>query len=355
MEERRMDLGIMFFASTNQASEDNKYRLVIEASRFADEHGLACVWTPERHFHAWGGSFPNPAVLSSALAMITKNVQIRAGSVIAPLHDTVRIAEEWSIVDNLSHGRIGISFGAGWNVNDFIFYPDRYDQRHAVMYQQIETVSKLWSGGTISAVNSQGTAIEVGLYPKPIQKTLPIWISCSGSTESFVSAGKIGANLLTHLLYQNLNELTEKVRLYREARERNGFDPDGGTVTLMLHTFLAEDYDTAIATVREPFLDYLRTYVNLEQDLIKQGSGAGDTGGRRNRKVEALLEMRYQNYLQNASLIGTVASCSNMLSRVRATGVNEIACLIDFIDDEEAILSNLRHIAALRESAFAAV
>lgn len=346
-----MDLGIMFFASTNQASESNKYRLVIEASKFADEHGFACVWTPERHFHKWGGSFPNPAVLSSALAMITKNVQIRAGSVIAPLHDPIRIAEEWSIVDNLSQGRIGISFGSGWNVNDFIFYPDRYAQRHAVMYQQIETVQQLWSGGTITAVNSLGAEIEIGLYPKPIQKTLPIWVSCSGSTETFVSAGTVGANLLTHLLYQNLSDLTEKIRLYRAARERNGFDPDSGTVTLMLHTFIAKDHDTVLAKVREPFLNYLRTYVNLEQDLIKQGDGSND--GRRSKKVEALLELRFQHYLQNASLIGTVDSCTTMLGRVREAGVNEIACLLDFIDDEEAILSNLAFIAELREAALA--
>ena len=55
-------------------------KLLVEGAKFADEHGLTAVWTPERHFHPFGGLFPNPAVSAAALAMITKHVQLRAGS-----------------------------------------------------------------------------------------------------------------------------------------------------------------------------------------------------------------------------------------------------------------------------------
>src|ERR1044072_8239679 len=82
----------------------------VERAMFAARHGFTAVWTPERHFQAFGGLYPNPSVLSAALAMITERVQIRAGSVALPLHHPVRVAEEWSVVDNLSNGRAAISF-----------------------------------------------------------------------------------------------------------------------------------------------------------------------------------------------------------------------------------------------------
>src|SRR5262245_7215597 len=129
-----MDFGIMFFSSADQKDNDNKYKLLIDATKYADQHGFCSVWTPERHFHEFGGLFPNPTVTSAALAVITKQIHIRAGSLISPIHDPVRIAEEWSVVDNLSNGRIAISFGSGWNVNDFVFFPQRYEQRQLIMY-----------------------------------------------------------------------------------------------------------------------------------------------------------------------------------------------------------------------------
>ncbi|HYW11010.1 MAG TPA: LLM class flavin-dependent oxidoreductase, partial [Longimicrobium sp.] len=114
-----MDFGIMFFSSQADRVGSAQYRLVIDAAKFADEHGFSAVWTPERHFHEFGGIFPNPALTSAALAMVTRNLRIRAGSLISPLHDVLRIAEEWAVVDNLSDGRVEVAFGSGWNVNDF--------------------------------------------------------------------------------------------------------------------------------------------------------------------------------------------------------------------------------------------
>jgi alkanesulfonate monooxygenase SsuD/methylene tetrahydromethanopterin reductase-like flavin-dependent oxidoreductase (luciferase family) len=94
-----MDFGIMFFSSSGAGEQANKYDLLMDTASFADRNGFASIWTPERHFHEFGGLYPNPSVLSAALAMIIRNVQIRAGSLISPLHDPVRIAEEWVVVD----------------------------------------------------------------------------------------------------------------------------------------------------------------------------------------------------------------------------------------------------------------
>ena len=107
---KRMDFSLFYFASDAGGGRD-QYRLLIDGAKFADEHGLSAVWTPERHFHHFGGLFPNASVTSAALAMVTNKVQLRAGSVVLPLHHPVRVAEEWSVVDNLSNCRAAISCG----------------------------------------------------------------------------------------------------------------------------------------------------------------------------------------------------------------------------------------------------
>src|SRR6185503_13150156 len=98
-EARELRFSLFYFADAEAGSREDKYRLYLEGARFADTHGFEAIWTPERHFHENGGLYPNPAVLSAALATLTKNVRLRAGSVALPLHHPLRVAEEWSVVD----------------------------------------------------------------------------------------------------------------------------------------------------------------------------------------------------------------------------------------------------------------
>jgi len=348
-----MDFGIMFFASAEEGEGREKYGLLTQAARFADAHGFCCVWTPERHFHPFGGLFPNPAVTSSALAMITETVQLRAGSLISPLHDTLRIAEEWSVVDNLSGGRVAISFGSGWNVDDFLFFPARYERRHEVMYEQIERVRELWRGGTAVETNSFGKPVEVRLYPRPVQAELPVWVTSSGNEATFASAGRIGANVLTHLIGQDLAALRRKIAVYREARRLRDLDPARGKVSLMLHTFLGRDLEEVREMVREPFSDYLRSAVRLEQ---KAAEGGGVISG--GHRIEAhalpettmasLLDLTFNRYFERAALMGTPESCRRFLWELADAGVDEIACLVDFGLPRNAVLASLEILAELR-------
>src|SRR5436853_7324388 len=146
-----MDLkfSLFYFADAAPGNVDFKYKLYLEGAKFADEHGFEAIWTPERHFHSFGGLYPNPSVTSAAVAAVTRRIKIRAGSVVAPLHNPLRVAEEWSVVDNLSNGRVGISFASGWQVNDFILAVDNYAQRKERMLEYIETVRRLWQGDRI--------------------------------------------------------------------------------------------------------------------------------------------------------------------------------------------------------------
>src|SRR5205807_362890 len=162
----------------------NKYRTLIEAARFADTHDFAAIWLPERHFTFMGSLYPNPAVLHAALARETKRLRLRAGSVVLPLHDPIRVAEEWAVVDNLS-------------------------------------------------------------------------------------AGRAGAHLLTHLFDQDVDELAVKIKLYRDARQQTGFDPQSGRVAVALHTYLADSMDDVLANAHGPYCAYLKTNVKLIEKLAQ--------------------------------------------------------------------------------------
>ncbi len=348
-----MQFGIMFFSGTSHGCGPDRYSLLKRAARLADERGFCAVWTPERHFHEFGGLFPNPSVTGAALAMITDQIQIRAGSLISPLHDPVRVAEDWALVDNLSQGRVAISFGSGWNVDDFVFFPERYSNRQAIMYEQIEIVQRLWGGGSIMLSNGNGKLTEVRISPTPLQPRLPIWITSSGNAETFAAAGMRGLNVLTHLLGQDVPTLADKIAAYREARGKHGFDPLGGTVTLMLHTFMGDDLGRVRAKVRSPFREYLRSAVGLETKSAK-GGGVISGGHRMSAEdiapsnMEALLDITFDRYFNGGALMGTPETCRAFVCALKEIGVDEIACLIDFGVDNEAVLESLEYVDQLR-------
>jgi natural product biosynthesis luciferase-like monooxygenase protein len=350
-----MEFGVMFFSSTDQREGADKYSLLKRATVFADAHDFCGVWTPERHFTEFGGLFPNPSVISAALAMITTRIQLRAGSLISPLHNPIRIAEEWAVVDQLSGGRVGISFGSGWNVDDFVFYPERYASRHDLMFDQIGIVQSLWRGEPLTQLNSFGKEVRVKLVPQPFQSALPVWVTSSGNPETFRRAGACGFNILAHLLGQDPPTLAGKIDLYRRARTEHGFDPDAGIVSLMLHTFLGPDVETVRETVRGPFREYLRSAIRLEQSAA--AGGGVMSGGREmaadeipERSVEELLDIAFERYFRRAALMGTVAGCRKVVEELERMGVDEIACLIDFGLDDDAVMESLGYVEALKRS-----
>ncbi|HTZ42894.1 MAG TPA: MupA/Atu3671 family FMN-dependent luciferase-like monooxygenase [Jatrophihabitans sp.] len=351
-----MRFGLMFFAAPDGAAAGETYQTMLAAARTADRAGLAAVWTPERHFDRFGGVFPNPAVTSAALAVATERLQLRAGSLISPLHNTVRIAEDWSTVDNLSGGRVAISFGAGWNVNDFVLNPDRYPQRREVMLAQLDQVRALWRGETVELPNGLGNSAQVALYPRPVQAELPVWLTSSGNPQTFADAGSRGANLLTHLIGQDLPELAGKIELYRKARADAGLDPSEGIVSLMLHTHLRADADLARQVSRVPFREYLRSAVVLETKSAKGGgtiSGGHASPGEDLPEdlLEDLLDLTCERYLSGGSLIGSAAGTLPLVGEFRAAGVDEVACLVDFGLSGADLLAGLPELVRLAELA----
>ncbi len=355
---RAVDFSLFYFSSDETKPGPEKYRLLTEGARFADEHGFTAIWTPERHFHSFGGVYPAPAVAGAAVAAITKRVGIRSGSVVLPLHHPIRVVESWSVVDNLSDGRVGISFASGWQPHDFVLAPENFKRAKQVMFESIETVRKLWRGEAVSFPGPDGKPVSIKTLPRPVQPELPVWITTAGNPETYVQAGRAGANLLTHLLGQSIEELTPKVALYKKARAESGFDPETGVVTLMLHTFVAEEGVDVRGIVRGPLRDYLGTSLDLLKKYawafpafkkpVGADAGGGDEfAGLSEEERDAVLEHAFERYFETSGLFGTPEECVDLVGKLRAIGVSEIACLVDFGIPVETALSGLPALARL--------
>lgn len=344
---RKMDFSLFYFAS--EVNEQDKYRLLLEGAKFADKNGFSAIWTPERHFHEFGGIYPNPAITGAAIATITDRIQIRSGSCVLPLHNPIRVAEEWSVVDNLSNGRIGLSFASGWVMNDFLaFALDRYEDRYQLLYDGIDQVKSLWKGDSINLSNPNGADATVEIFPKPIQKELPVWITAAGSPETFRMAGAKGANMLTHLLGQTIEELKEKIAIYRAARKDAGHIGEGH-VTLMIHTFIGEDLALVKEKVHKPFRDYLSNSVGLLRSLGKSIGQDVDDKGFKQEDMEALLDHAFDRYFETAALFGTPETCLEMVHKLSQVGVDEIGCLVDFGLDFDTAFGGLQYLNTVRE------
>lgn len=341
--EKSLGFSLYFFSDDGSKDSPDKYRLVLESAKFADQNDFSAVWTPERHFQDFGGLYPNPSVLSAALAMITERVQIRAGSVALPLHHPVRVAEEWSVVDNLSNGRVAISFASGWHPDDFIFAPAVYEDRKDVMFRHIELIQRLWGGETFMMPGVGDHEVAVRLLPKPLQKRLPIWITSAGSAATWIRAGEIGANVLAALIGYSFEELADRISSYREARARHGYDPQTGIVSIMMHTFVGQSNSTVKEQVRAPFTHYLRSYFK-QYDNVRVAADDITEADR-----DAITNAAFELYFENNTLMGTPAKCSRVIEQLLATGVDEVACLVDFGVAADAVLENLQHLNELRE------
>ena len=343
-----MKFSLFYFDGDGLNIKGDPYKLLMESAKFADTHGFSAIWTPERHFHAFGGLYPNPVVTSAALAMVTQNIQLRAGSVVLPLHHPVRVAEDWAVVDNLSGGRAAIALASGWTMDEFILSRHPHGSRKSVMWRGIESVQKLWQGEAVDFEDATGRVVSAKTLPKPVQAKLPTWVTCQ-SMETFIEAGRLGVNVLTSLLGETLDQVAPKIARYREMLSKHGHDPQAYTVSMMMHTFLGAEVEQVKEDIRQPFCEYLKTHYGLLENLAKGMGLDVSLDDFSDDDLDSLLLFGVEGFMKGRSLIGTPESCQPFVQQLTDAGVDEVACLIDFVQDFEAVMQSLPYLAQLKQ------
>ncbi|KZY36420.1 peptide synthetase, partial [Roseovarius sp. HI0049] len=357
-----MDFSVYFWGN-DDGPGPKKYQLLLDAARYADANGFAAVWTPERHFHAFGGPYPNPAVSGAAIAAVTQNIAVRAGSIVAPLHHPARIAEDWAVIDNLTDGRVGLAFASGWHPDDFVLRPENTPPNNKpALYDAMDKARALWRGEAVEFPTQSGEMLPVKTLPRPVSDELECWVTTAGNPQTWREAGEKGAHILTHLLGQSIDEVADKIALYHDALRGAGHDPANHKVTVMLHSFIADSREKARDIAREPMKNYLRSAAGLIKQYawafpaFKKPEGVKspfemDLGTLGEDEMEAILDFAFERYFEDSGLFGTVADGVARAEQLKRIGVTEIACLIDYGIAPETVMDGMDLIKQVMDTA----
>lgn len=335
-------LSIFFFSHHDPGTGPDRYDFVLSTTRLAEDLGFHAVWLPERHFHPFGGLFPNPAVVAAALATRTQRIGLRAGSVVLPLHHVARVAEEWAVVDALSNGRVGVSAATGWNQGDFVLGTTPFEERREHTYRAVEALQALWRGEELR-LPSRGAEVPVRTYPRPVQASLPLWLTATSGPGTFREAARRGLGVLTGYLQQDHQQLSDHIGQYR-----TGFVPSGSAgaphVTLMVHACVAETTPAALAQAHPPLLAYQGQFLSLSD---RANDPRADEEPLTEDEKQELARYATHKYLTERGLVGDAGVAACRLRELAAMGVDEVACLVDFGLPPDLVTQTLVRLAAV--------
>lgn len=235
---------------------------LLEEIELADRVGLYSFGIGEHHRQEFYDSAP-AVVLAAAAARTTR---IRLGSAVAVLSavDPVRLFQQFATLDLISKGRIDLVVGRGSFTEAFPLFGldlNHYDELFA---EKLDLLLKLrqsthvtWSGRHRPPLTGQG------IFPRPVQDTLPVWVGVGGTPESFVRAGTLGLPLMVAIIGGEPRRFAPLVELYRQAGARVGHDP--GTLQVGLHMFgyVGDDDRSAAETI---YPGWLQTFTAMARE-----------------------------------------------------------------------------------------
>lgn len=334
-------LGLFYFGSTDDYAPPDHLALLQQTAQWGDRNGFDTLWTPERHFTAFGGFFSNPALTATHLAALTQRIAIRAGSAIGPLQHTVRLAEDWAAVSRLSGGRAGLSLASGWNPADFVLAHRPIAERTDTRFQQLCDLRTLWRGQPVPFHDPDGRYFEVRIPLAPLAD-IPLSMTVSNRPEQFEAAAEQGVDVLTHLLEQDIEQLARNIECYRRTWQAlHGDGMPQGRIVLMLHAYVGVNDAEAVA-MAQPLL---ARYLAGARDALRSLAPALKV-----QTEDQLIETATQRLIADRSLVCGARTAVQRLRRLHRLGVDEVACLIDFGLPLDTVIAGLERLAAARNA-----
>lgn len=249
-----MELGLATFADlAGGTSPEQRMRDLLEEAVLADQLGLDVFAIGEHHRPDF--LISSPAVALAAVAVKTERIRLSSAVTVLSSDDPVRVFQDFAQVDLLSGGRAEIMAGRGSFVESFPLFGydlDDYDELYA---EKLELLLKIrdselvtWSGRLRPPLN------DAGVWPRPVQEQLPIWVAVGGSPQSVVRAGTLGLPLTIAIIGGQPARFAPLVELYGEAFARAGHEPTQARIAINTHGFVSTSPAQADSVFAAPYL-----------------------------------------------------------------------------------------------------
>jgi probable LLM family oxidoreductase len=249
-----VEIGIFTFADTREGQgPERRLQELLEEAELADEVGLDVFGVGEHHRPDF--SVSTPAVVLSAIAARTTRIRLTSAVTVLSSDDPIRVFQEFSTVDLLSGGRAEIMVGRGSFIESFPLFGYDLRQYDALFAEKLELLLEVRATGT-----SRGGQ---GVYPRPVQEPLPVWVAVGGTPESAVRAGMLGLPMALAIIGGQPERFRPFAELHRRAAEQAGLEAP--RLSINSHGYVAD--------TREQALDESFPYVSAAMNRIGQERG----------------------------------------------------------------------------------
>jgi probable LLM family oxidoreductase len=233
-----VELGLITFADVGDLTPQERLRNLLEEMRLADEAGLDVFGVGEHHRADYAVSAPG--VVLGAAAVRTSRIRLASAVTVLSSDDPVRVFEEFSTVDNLSGGRAEIMAGRGSFTESFPLFGYDLDDYDDLFAEKLELLLALRSSERVTwSGRLRAPLRDAGVWPRPVQDPLPVWIAVGGTPASVVRAGKLGLPLTVAIIGGQPERFVPLVDLYRQAARQAGHDDL--PVAINTHAWVGDD------------------------------------------------------------------------------------------------------------------
>ncbi|MHB0954508.1 MAG: LLM class flavin-dependent oxidoreductase [Allorhizobium sp.] len=252
-----MELGLYTFAdvdpnAANKGAEaERRLRDLLEEIQLADQVGLDVFGLGEHHRPDYAAS--SPATILAAAAVKTQRIRLTSAVSVLSSDDPVRVFQQFSTIDLLSGGRAEIMAGRGSFIESFPLFGYDLDDYDRLFAEKLDLLLALreseivtWSGEMRPSISGRG------VYPRPLQNPLPLWIAVGGTPQSVARAGVLGLPLALAIIGGEPRRFAPLFNLYRESARRAGRDSSELKTSINVHGFVADTTERAADVFYQP-------------------------------------------------------------------------------------------------------
>ena len=293
---------------------------ILDEAVYAEEVGLNSAWIGEHHFSTLG-VLSCPDLVLAQVAARTRNIRLAPAVTVLPLHQPIRVAEQWATLDLLSNGRVDFAAGRGYDRREYQPFHVSFEDNQSIFEEGMEIVRDLWaSEAPISRHGRHYQFDNVAITPRPVQQLLPAYVA-SFSKPSIELAGRLGCGLIVapFAAAMTFGGLRQVADLYHDTCARHGKTPQRLMCSYFIHF---ADNAAAEEAARARQIRYYKECV------IAAFPGDPATAPPSYRYfveiVERLNKVRPQDLGENSVLLGSPAQIAETLKKVEAAGFDEV-------------------------------